>query len=90
MDVAISLRPEIKLSPEVTEAMFLDAASTQFSTPNTSQHPNTKFSTINLADVVAACGFRKRTHDKKWIPRRLRSEWITLISGLLPSNHRDR
>jgi hypothetical protein len=31
---------------------------------------------LNVDDVFAAVGYRKRPHDKKWIPRRMREQWL--------------
>ena len=45
---------------------------------------------LNVDDVFAAVGYRKRPHDKKWIPRRMREQWLVLIRGLLPPGIKDR
>ncbi len=71
------------------EAMFLDASSTRFASP-TGVQPDSRKDRLNLDDIVQASGFRKRSHDKKWIPRRMREQWIALIQGLLPEQKRGR
>ena len=72
--------------------MYTDAVSTRFSVPlgviGGPERPENDF--LNVDDVRAAAGFRKRPHDKSWVPRRLREQWITVIHGLLPERYRSR
>lgn len=72
---------------------FRDASSTRFASPLTVQPPteqNQHKGQLNVDDVFAAVGYRKRPHDKKWIPRRMREQWLVLIRGLLPPGIKDR
>ncbi|GMH47492.1 hypothetical protein TrVE_jg4872 [Triparma verrucosa] len=79
----------VKLTKAQSEAMYLDALQTNFPQPvNQSTRPYKD--KINIDDIISAIGFRKKSHDKTWVPRKMRDEWIILIEGLLPAGHRDR
>jgi hypothetical protein len=87
----IAKHKHIKITDAVAEAMYLDASATRFSLPTgvTPKPGDETKDKLNIDDVQAACGFRKRSHDKKWIPRRLRNEWIGLLRDLLPEKERE-